>query len=232
MEHYKERLARRCHGLASSRGAAAARAGRRPLSSPHAGCHAAPISTSRSTSGGAGARQCMLDIGQDGCPWRRATITASAVVTAEATQSISASPFAAFVTALTLGGARLPVTGVGRSSGSLHDNSVVHAPLEGGTWPCMTHGAPAEPHANESWTAMHCQAGTVPVSASRLCRLDWPQGHYCDPEEGPFLYAPCQTCLSETAVWGSLAGGSGSLLAGSRRFSRTLKWAGVSAGDL
>ena len=165
----------------------------------------------------------MLDIGQDGCPWRRATITASAVATAEATQSKSASPIAAFVTALILGVARLPVTGVGRSSGSLHDNSVVHAPLEGGTWPCMTHGAPAEPHANESWTAMHCQAGTVPVSASRLCRLDWPQGHYCDPEEGPLLYAPCQTCLSETAVWGSLAGGSGSLSAGSRRYSSTPK---------
>ena len=137
----------------------------------------------------------------------------------EETQSKSASPIAAFVTALILGVARLPVTGVGRSSGSLHDNSVVHAPLEGGTWPCMRHGAPAEPHANESWTAMHCQAGTVPVSASRLCRLDWPQGHYCDPEEGPLLYAPCQTCLSETAVWGSLAGGSGSLSAGSRQYS-------------
>ncbi|KAG1670808.1 hypothetical protein FOA52_003397 [Chlamydomonas sp. UWO 241] len=40
-------------------------------------------------------------------------------------------PSAAFVTELILGVARLPVTGVGRSSGSLHDNSVVHAPLEG-----------------------------------------------------------------------------------------------------
>ncbi|KAG1681000.1 hypothetical protein FOA52_009959 [Chlamydomonas sp. UWO 241] len=40
--------------------------------------------------------------------------------------------------------------------------------LTGGTWPCMRHGAPAEPHANESWTAMHCQEPHFEIQASPL----------------------------------------------------------------
>jgi len=151
--------------LASSCGAAVACAGKRPLSSSHAGCQwsrsrrvdrraeeLAPVNACWTL-----ARWLLVEAGyHQGCGGggRRGN---NGVNPLHQTQLLSPrSPSGALVCRC------MALEGL---QAAYHDDSVAQAPLEGGTWLCMRHGARAEPHAYESWTAMHCQAGTVPVSA-------------------------------------------------------------------
>ena len=116
----------------------------------------------------------MLDIGQDGCSWGRATIRASAVVTAEATTEFIRFTIAAFVTALTLGGTRQPVTGVGIGlQAACHDDSVCPGPPGG--WDLAMHDAWGAGRAPCMELDNHapCQAGTFLLQRRQSAQPAW-----------------------------------------------------------